>query len=98
MQGRVRQKLNTNKIFTNMCEKPLLIFLVYMLNILWAYVRFIVQKLDDSGVYIVFLFYQSNHHAHIMFKNLGNNKQENINLAIRISLLFQRLFLITYRL
>lgn len=91
MQGRVRLKLNTSNIFTNMREKPLLIFLAYTLTILLAYLPY---KSSMTQTYVSQFFSTSQIITHIIFKNLGKNKKQTRN-EIRISLLS---LLATYKL
>lgn len=81
MQGRVRLKLNTNNLFTNIREKSLLIFLAYML-ILLAYLLY-TYKSSMTQAYVI-LLYQSDYHTyHVknLGKNLGTNKKWNTNFS-----------------
>lgn len=59
MQGRVRQKLNTNKIFTHIWETIINIFGVHSTFGLFTVH---LHKFDDPGIRTVFLFYQSEYH------------------------------------
>lgn len=80
MKGRVRQKLNINKIFTNIWETVINLFGVYVNS---TFGLFTAQKFDETR-HTYRISFPSVRSLHAMFRNLGNNKQEN---TIRISLL-----------